>query len=262
MFPVSAPYRSSALIRERTTCSRERPRWACGARRDSPPARTRPPPLPRRLVVRDRPLGPSASAQSTQPPRNFSAQAVAPNRIGLHWRAPSPGTYTLVATKEGFESVITEGVILLVNTIVTNDVVFGSVKAIKEILNVSASGVQVNTTDASVGNAFGTKPIRQLPLNARNPAGLLSLQAGVTFLSAGRVADFAEGPESEIGGRSRAGPKSLCVFLGARSRAAIALQLSWPSLVRGMARVQTHLLTLQLGKGRIPSPPPIRTTTL
>ena len=95
-----------------------------------------------------------------------------------------PGTYTLVATKEGFESVITEGVILLVNTTVTNDVVFGSVEAIKETLNVSAFGVQVNTTDASVGNAFGTKPIRQLPLNARNPAGLLSLQAGVTFLSA------------------------------------------------------------------------------
>ena len=95
-----------------------------------------------------------------------------------------PGTYTLVATKEGFESVITEGVILLVNTTVTNDVVFGSVEAIKETLNVSASGVQVNTTDASVGNAFGTKPISQLPLNARNPAGLLSLQAGVTFLSA------------------------------------------------------------------------------
>ena len=48
----------------------------------------------------------------------------------------------------------------------------------------SASAQQLNTTDASVGNAFGTKPIRQLPLNARNPAGLLSLQAGVTFLTA------------------------------------------------------------------------------
>ena len=95
-----------------------------------------------------------------------------------------PGTYTLVAVKEGFESVITEGVMLLVNTNVTNDVVFGSVEAVTETVSVSASGVQVNTTDASVGNAFGTKPIRQLPLNARNPAGLLSLQAGVTFLSA------------------------------------------------------------------------------
>lgn len=95
-----------------------------------------------------------------------------------------PGTYTLAAVKEGFESVITEGVMLLVNTNVTNDVVFGSVEAVTETVSVTASGVQVNTTDASVGNAFGTKPIRQLPLNARNPAGLLSLQAGVTFLSA------------------------------------------------------------------------------
>ena len=95
-----------------------------------------------------------------------------------------PGTYTLVAAKEGFESISIEGVVLLVNTTVTNDVVFGTVEAVVETVNVFASAVQVNTTDASIGTAFGTKPIRQLPLNARNPAGLLSLQAGVTFLSA------------------------------------------------------------------------------
>ena len=95
-----------------------------------------------------------------------------------------PGTYTLVATKEGFESVTLEGVVLLVNTTVTNNIVFGTVEAVQETVNVFASVVQVNTTDASIGTAFGTKPIRQLPLNARNPAGLLSLQAGVTFLSA------------------------------------------------------------------------------
>lgn len=95
-----------------------------------------------------------------------------------------PGTYTVVATMTGFEAVLTTGVTLLVNTSVTRDVVLGQVAAVAETVEVSASGAQVNTTDASVGNAFGTKPIRQLPLNARNPAGLLSLQAGVTFLSA------------------------------------------------------------------------------
>ena len=95
-----------------------------------------------------------------------------------------PGTYTIVTTMAGFESVMTTDVLLLVNTTVTRDIVLGAVAAVAETVEVSAAGAQVNTTDATVGNAFGTKPIRQLPLNARNPAGLLSLQAGVTFLSA------------------------------------------------------------------------------
>ncbi len=95
-----------------------------------------------------------------------------------------PGSYTLSAVQEGFAPVIIEGVSLLVNTNVTLPVVFGTVEAVEEAVTVSASAAQLNTTDASVGNAFGTKPIVQLPLNARNPAGLLSLQAGVTFLSA------------------------------------------------------------------------------
>lgn len=95
-----------------------------------------------------------------------------------------PGTYTVVTASPGFEDVVTPGVALRVNTNVTTDIVLGQLAAVAESVEVSASGTQVNTTDASVGNAFGTKPIVQLPLNARNPAGLLSLQAGVTFLTA------------------------------------------------------------------------------
>ncbi len=95
-----------------------------------------------------------------------------------------PGSYTLSAVREGFTPALVEGISVLVNTNVSYDVVFGAVEAVEEAVTVSASAAQLNTTDASIGNAFGTKPIRQLPLNARNPAGLLSLQAGVTFLSA------------------------------------------------------------------------------
>ena len=95
-----------------------------------------------------------------------------------------PGSYSLSAVHEGFAPVVIEGVSLLVNTNVSLPVVFGTVEAVEETVTISASAAQLNTTDASVGNAFSTKPIRQLPLNARNPAGLLSLQAGVTFLSA------------------------------------------------------------------------------
>jgi hypothetical protein len=41
----------------------------------------------------------------------------------------------------------------------------------------------LNTTDASIGNAIATKPIVQMPLNARNIVGLLALQPGVVFVS-------------------------------------------------------------------------------
>ena len=74
-----------------------------------------------------------------------------------------PGTYTIVTESPGFEPVVTKDVALLVNTNVTSDIVLGQVAAVAETVEVAASGVQVNTTDASVGNAFGTKPIVQLP---------------------------------------------------------------------------------------------------
>jgi hypothetical protein len=44
----------------------------------------------------------------------------------------------------------------------------------------SGNEAPINTTDASVGAAFENKRVVELPLNARNIVGLLSLQAGVT----------------------------------------------------------------------------------
>ena len=130
---------------------------------------------------------------------NGFQRSVASNEEGLFTFAQlPPGSYTLSAVREGFTPVLIEGISVLVNTNVSYDVVFGTVEAVEEAVTISASAAQVNTTDASIGNAFGTKPIRQLPLNARNPAGLLSLQAGVTFLSAdsldsGKAGDIRNG---------------------------------------------------------------------
>ena len=94
-----------------------------------------------------------------------------------------PGTYFIVATKEGFSDVTVEGLEVRVNTNTTFPIQL-ELGTVVETVTISADAAQLNTTDASIGNSFGTKPIRQLPLNARNPAGLLSLQAGVTFISA------------------------------------------------------------------------------
>src|SRR5439155_24982295 len=56
-----------------------------------------------------------------------------------------------------------------------------AVGRIEQTVTVNAEVSQVNTQDATIGNAVGTRPILQLPFEARNVVGLLSIQPGVTF---------------------------------------------------------------------------------
>lgn len=93
-----------------------------------------------------------------------------------------PGEYRLVAKKDGFSDVVVQGVRLLVSTPATVNVTFEKLGATSTLVEVSAETVQVNTTDATLGNSFGTKPILQLPFEGRNVAKILSLQAGVTWV--------------------------------------------------------------------------------
>src|SRR5207249_7529216 len=55
------------------------------------------------------------------------------------------------------------------------------VGAATETVEVSAQAVALNTTDASLGSAFGENQVKQLPLEGRNVPDLLTLQAGVTY---------------------------------------------------------------------------------
>jgi hypothetical protein len=55
-----------------------------------------------------------------------------------------------------------------------------TVSATGETVNVVAEVSQVNTTDASIGNPFSERQVRQLPLQTRNVVELLSLQPGVS----------------------------------------------------------------------------------
>jgi hypothetical protein len=90
----------------------------------------------------------------------------------------APDRYRVRAKAQGFKEVIAE-VQVQVNVPATLDLKF-EVGALAETVVVSAEAVQVNTTDATIGNALGTTPILQLPSFARNVAGLLMLQPGVT----------------------------------------------------------------------------------
>ncbi|MBC7925884.1 MAG: TonB-dependent receptor, partial [Bryobacteraceae bacterium] len=94
----------------------------------------------------------------------------------------TPGEYRLLAKKEGFSDVSVQGVRLLVNTPATVNLTFEKVGSTATVIEVSADAVQINTSDATLGNSFGTKPILQLPFEGRNVAKILSLQAGVTWV--------------------------------------------------------------------------------
>lgn len=97
-----------------------------------------------------------------------------------HFYQINPDTYRLTASAAGFANLVVNGVVVQVGQPATVDIRFESVGSVSEVISVSAEAVQVNTTDASLGNAIGSQPIIELPSFARNVAGLLALQPGVT----------------------------------------------------------------------------------
>src|ERR1700687_897572 len=95
-----------------------------------------------------------------------------------------PGTYRLKAEKTGFAVATRDSIQLLVNTPATLSLQL-EVGATTQTVNVEGQASAINTVDASVGNPFSERQVRQLPLQTRNVVELLSLQPGVT--SSGEV---------------------------------------------------------------------------
>ena len=56
------------------------------------------------------------------------------------------------------------------------------VKGEAAVIDVQSQSVQVNSEDATLGNAFGTSQIASLPFEGRDPTQILSLQPGVTYV--------------------------------------------------------------------------------
>src|SRR5262245_7932356 len=93
----------------------------------------------------------------------------------------SPGTYRLKAELPGFKSVVQENLPLLVNTPVTLNLKFAEAGAPIEVNVFATPSPSINTVDATTGNTIQNSQIVALPLEARNVAGLLSLQPGVVY---------------------------------------------------------------------------------
>ncbi len=112
-----------------------------------------------------------------------AVQRVLSNLVGLYvFPTVPPGTYSVSATAPGFDSVGISEVWLPVSRTVTIDIPFESVAGVDGAVTVEAATETVNTVDASLGNAVGTRAILQLPIEGRNVVDLLSLQPGVAFI--------------------------------------------------------------------------------
>ena len=95
----------------------------------------------------------------------------------------TPGKYKLTAKTPGFSDVVVDNLELLVNQPATIPIVFEKIGATKETVTVEAAAQQVNTTDATLGNAIGATAITELPFFARNITNLLAAQPGVTMFN-------------------------------------------------------------------------------
>jgi hypothetical protein len=90
-----------------------------------------------------------------------------------------PGAYDIGAEAAGFKTAVQSGI--RASVAFTTDVTIRlELGPVTESISVSAQTQPLQTADATVGNNFDGTRIQQLPLNARNIAGLLSLQPGVT----------------------------------------------------------------------------------
>jgi hypothetical protein len=91
-----------------------------------------------------------------------------------------PGTYSLVIEMAGFRKFEIQRLELLVNSPSTVNATL-DIGQTTETVEVSAQTQTLNTSDASLGNAFDENQVKQLPLEGRNVPDLLSLQPGVAY---------------------------------------------------------------------------------
>src|SRR6266404_1576838 len=96
------------------------------------------------------------------------------------FQAIQPGIYVLTIQAAGLRKYKQRNLQLLVNLPATTNVGLDLGTA-SEVVEVSAQTETLNTTDASLGNAFNESQVKELPLEGRNVPDLLSLQPGVAY---------------------------------------------------------------------------------
>ena len=130
-----------------------------------------------------------ANVTLTNEARNFTRTQITNESGNYVFTAIPPGTYRVEVEATGFKKSSVNEVQALIDT-PTNLEVQLEAGSISETVSVIAGGdAPINTSDATLGNTFESRRIIELPLNANNVIGLLSLQPGVTrtgYVNGGR----------------------------------------------------------------------------
>ena len=131
-----------------------------------------------------------------------ASRTVSTDETGAYqFRQLRPGLYSLKIESAGFKTFAHERVELLVATPATIDVTMqpGAINEQVVISERTASGV--NTQDASVGDPLNERAIKNLPILARNPVTLLTLQPGVVFTGESDTDRLSQGANKNLDDR-------------------------------------------------------------
>ena len=121
-----------------------------------------------------------AKVTLASPERGFSRAATTNATGNYEFLQLQPGDYQITVEMAGFRKAEQKQIQLLVDTPATINMKL-EVGTTNETVEVSGEAPVLNTTDASVGNAFSEIQVKSLPMEGRNVPDLLSLQAGVAY---------------------------------------------------------------------------------
>src|SRR6202171_2193124 len=126
-------------------------------------------------------LVPGATVTLSNAEKSFSRSQTTSDSGRFTFKLLAPGNYQIAVEAKGFKKAIVTEVNAGVDK-ATDVQVALEIGNVTETVTVSsaASEVLLNTQDATIGNNFVSQQITQLPLEARNPVSLLTLQPGVT----------------------------------------------------------------------------------
>jgi hypothetical protein len=117
------------------------------------------------------------SVTAARPATGFSYTTLSDARGIYVFDTLAPGTYTITASKPGFQDYEAPGLVLEVNQHGRHDIRL-AVGREQERITVTAAVSPVNTDDASVGYRMDTSKIADLPLASRNVVSLVTLGPG------------------------------------------------------------------------------------
>lgn len=149
---------------------------------------------------------PSATVQVTNTDTGYTTSVVSSSEGSYLFPFLPIGHYTITVAAGGFKSFRQSGVLVPVAQNILVDVKL-EVGQLAQTVTVSGNAVNIDTTDATIGETVDRARLESLPLNGRNALGLMETLPGVTEANAPTTVEWARnGPSFSISGsRTNAG---------------------------------------------------------